>query len=89
MSITKNGAYVVTTDDGRFFRCHVEAVGREAERRWIFIDADEVAYVGPPWFPLAHEAELQQLVAVWWETKKALGQEGVNAERMRDRLSEG
>jgi hypothetical protein len=69
-------SFFVTTSDRKAFVCFVETVGGvrvSAEKRWIF-ESTTTRYVGPTWFALAHERELQQLVDEWWEIKKALDQ---------------
>ena len=68
-------AFIVTTDDGRMFQCSVESIADTQQPRWIFIDTNQVRYVGPPWPGVTLEPELRRLVNDWWREKKALGQE--------------
>ena len=54
---------VVTTDDGREFRCRVEQTGSQREWRWVFRSTDGAIIVGPPWWgPIAME-ELRRIVS--------------------------
>lgn len=76
MPLDKQGVYIVTTSDQRLFRCHVEEVGRNRQRKWIFqaTNGGRLAYIGPLYYPLAHEGELHEMVEEWWDMKKQLGQ---------------
>lgn len=59
---------VVTTDDGREFRCRVEQTGSQREWRWVFRSADGAIIVGPPWWgPIATE-ELRRILSRWRHT---------------------
>jgi hypothetical protein len=58
-------AFIVTAPDGTFFRCFVQAVGGVDHPRWIF-ETTAVSHIGPAWYPIAHEAQLRQIVQEWW-----------------------
>lgn len=62
--------FVVVTDDGTSFRCSVSSIGREAEPRWVLIDADGEQFVGPPVLPDKSPAAVTQLVNEWWQRTK-------------------
>ena len=85
--MVNRSAFIVTADDGRMFSCAVEEVGSQRQRRWIFVDTDGTRYIGPPWTGALHEAQLRALVQMWWSTKRELGQAGMNAQKLRDRLA--
>ena len=61
---------VVTTDDGKRWRCSLSTIGREGEPRWMLIDADGVQYVGPVGLPDKSPETVQRLVSEWWAEKK-------------------
>lgn len=84
-----DSAYIVTTDDGRLFQCVVEPVGSGQQLRWVFVDSNQVRYIGPAWAGVLLEPQVRALVNVWWETKKSLGQAGMNPEKLRDWLIDG
>jgi hypothetical protein len=53
------------------------------------IDAKGLEYVSPEYDRNASEpAEVQRLVTDLWELKNELGQAGMNADRLRERLAE-
>ena len=77
MPIDKDGAWVVTLDDGTLVRCHVGKVGKEGKypeyirTRWLFqavIDGETVESIGPMYTPIDHEGQLRELVREWWAT---------------------
>lgn len=49
----------------------MSTIGRDAEPRWILIDADGVQYVGPIVQPDHSPEAVQRLVAEWWAAKGA------------------
>jgi hypothetical protein len=61
---------VVTTDDGKRWRCSLATIGREAEPRWMLIDTDGVQYVGPVVITDKSPETVQRLVEEWWAAKK-------------------
>ena len=61
---------VVTTDDGKRWRCSLSTIGREAEPRWVLIDTDGVQYVGPVVLTDKSPETVQRLVSEWWTAKK-------------------
>jgi hypothetical protein len=63
-------AYVVTTSDGRLFRCHVDEIGAKREKRWVFTSATRVRYIGPAWSGPIQETEVLDLVEDWWKGMK-------------------
>lgn len=88
-SLDPSQAYVVKLPNGRLVRCHVDDVGRERERRWIFQlekSGDREAHIGPLFYPISNELELFDLVAEWCETKEALGEADVTLGTLRDRI---
>jgi hypothetical protein len=77
------------TDDGMTFRCSVAWVGRDEDRRWVFVDRENVDYVGPPCpacRPMPTPDELREIVNKFWTMKRALGQAGMNPRLLRRRL---
>jgi hypothetical protein len=83
---------IITLDNGREFTCTPVEVGgrvRPRQQRWRFVDMHGIEYVGPAYRAETSPADLQRLVAEWWEAKKALGQEGVSAETLRTWLVDG
>jgi hypothetical protein len=64
-------AFIVTTPDGTFFRCFVQAVGGVDHPRWIF-ETTTVSHFGPSWYPIAHESHLQQIVQDWFSERTQL-----------------
>jgi hypothetical protein len=61
---------VVTTDDGKRWRCSLSTIGREAEPRWVLIDTDGVQYVGPVVLTDKSPETVRRLVSEWWTAKK-------------------
>jgi hypothetical protein len=79
----------IMTDDGMTFRCSVAWVGRDEDRRWIFVDRDNVDYIGPPCpacWPMPAPGELRAILNDFWMAKRALGQAGMNARLLRRKL---
>ena len=79
----------LTTDDGMEFRCYVEWLGYAEVRHWIFVDRDNVDYVGPPCpkcFPMPAPDELRAILNEFWNITGALGQRGMNCRLLRRRL---
>ena len=83
----------MTTSDRKFFRCAIEAVGRQPQLRWTFTDSAGRRQtrgrnagvtlpmhddIGPPATAARFLDELQTEVEVWWRTKLALGQGNMN-----------
>ena len=65
--------YVVTANDGRLFRCHIEEFGgvdRPPRRHWIFVESDGIRFVGPETSAVRHESDLQRSVSDLWERGK-------------------
>ena len=62
---------IITTRDGTFFICWVEAT--RGAHRWIFIDADRVRYVGPRWSGEGSLDAIRELVGEWWDTVRGIG----------------
>ena len=88
-SLDTSHAYVVKLPNGLMVRCHVDDVGHERQRRWIFQlerAGDREAHIGPLFYPLANELELFDLVAEWNETRDALGAADVTLGTLRDRI---
>ena len=67
-------SYILTADDRKLFLCSVEPIGLEAELRWVFVDSDQVRYVGPAWTGVLLEAQVRALVNAWWHHTKILAQ---------------
>ena len=65
----KANSYIVTTADGKMFRCFVQPVGERLQRRWVFADAAGKHHVGPAFERQLTEAQVQALVAKWWQEK--------------------
>lgn len=61
---------VVTTDDGKRWRCSLSAIGREAEPRWALIDADGDQFVGPVVLTDKSPETIQRQVQEWWAAKQ-------------------
>jgi hypothetical protein len=61
---------IVTTADGKRWRCSLGTVGRETEPRWILIDADGEQFVGPVVIPDKSPEAVQRLVEEWWAAKR-------------------
>jgi hypothetical protein len=79
----------ILTDDGMTFRCSVAWVGRDEDRRWIFVDRNGVDYIGPPCparAPAPASDALRAIVNDFWTAKRALGQAGMNARLLRRQL---
>jgi len=80
----------LTTDDGMVLHCAVAWVGRDEDRRWVFVDGDGVDYIGPQ-FPAGSPAPtsdgLRRIVNEFWTMKRALGQAGMNARLLRRQLA--
>jgi hypothetical protein len=71
-----HAAFVVATDDGTVFHCHVEPFGGAdvpKQHRWIFQSAN-TRFLGPLWEGIVLEHQLQRLVTNWWAVKKAFGE---------------
>jgi hypothetical protein len=66
----KANSYIITTADGKMFRCFVQPVGERQHRRWVFADAAGKHHVGPLFERQLTEAQVQALVTAWWEEKK-------------------
>jgi len=77
---------ILTTDDGTLFSCAPHEIGgftSPRQLRWKLVAADGTNYVGPPYRPdEAEPSAVQRLVSVWWEERKALGEDGGNAQRV-------
>jgi hypothetical protein len=68
-------AFVITTDDGTMFSCAPHAMGGGTcprVLRWKLIDSQRVEYAGPLYAREADPLEVQRIVAVWWEERKAV-----------------
>jgi len=66
--------FVVTTEDGKRFRCSVAALGRESDPRWVLLDSDGRQYVGPRVeADKSHEA-VERQVREWWQGIRAGGE---------------
>jgi len=68
--MTKATSYIVTTADGKVFRCFVQPVGERLQRRWVFADPAGKHHVGPLFERNLTEAQVQALVSTWWEEQK-------------------
>ncbi|HEY4218091.1 MAG TPA: hypothetical protein VGM67_13190 [Gemmatimonadaceae bacterium] len=66
----KATSFIVTTSDGKTFRCFVQPVGERLQRRWVFADPSGKHHVGPPFEHTLTEAQVQSLVSTWWEDQK-------------------
>jgi hypothetical protein len=70
----RDTVYVVTANDGRLFRCHVEqirGIDHLEQQRWICVQSDGVQLIGPSTKAVRDEVELQQAVSELWARKKA------------------
>jgi hypothetical protein len=67
-------SFVLTADDRKLFPCSVEPIGDEAELHWVFVDRDQVRYVGPVWTGVLLEVQVRALVNAWWHHMKMLVQ---------------
>jgi hypothetical protein len=66
----KPTSYIVTTADGKVFRCFVQPVGERLHRRWVFADPAGKHHIGPMFERNLTEAQVQALVTKWWDEKK-------------------
>jgi len=62
--------FSVATDDGTVFRCSLATLGREAEPRWVLLDAGGQQYIGPLAERDKSPEAVRHLVNEWWELKK-------------------
>ena len=70
----RDAVYVVTANDGRLFRCHVEqiiGIDHLEQHRWICVQSDGLQLIGPSTKVIRDERELQLAVSELWERKKA------------------
>lgn len=70
----RDAVYVVTANDGRLFRCHVEqiiGIDHLEQHRWICVQSDGLQLIGPSTKAIRDEVELQLAVSELWERKKA------------------
>jgi hypothetical protein len=82
----------VVAEDGTRFHCaHFTTTGatRAEEVRWAFTDNHGNRYVGPSAAVQFTSDEITAYVRDWWTQKCALGQQGVNAGKMRNWLRNG
>lgn len=64
--------HIVTTGDGKMFRCVVEPkIGLDGRDHWVFTEADGTRHVGPAYRPVAHIEELRGVVYSWWAIERA------------------
>ena len=74
MTSNRDTVYVVTANDGRLFRCHVEqirGIDQLEQHRWICVQSDGLQLIGPSTKAVRDEAELQKAVSEIWARKKA------------------
>ncbi|HEY4218096.1 MAG TPA: hypothetical protein VGM67_13215 [Gemmatimonadaceae bacterium] len=74
MNSDRDAVYVVTANDGRLFRCHVEqilGVDHLEQHRWICVQSDGLELIGPSTKAIRDEIELQHAVSDLWDRKKA------------------
>jgi hypothetical protein len=74
VTTNRDAVYVVTANDGRLFRCHVEqirGIDQLEQHRWICVQSDGLQLIGPSIKAVRDELELQQAVSELWERKKA------------------
>lgn len=60
----------VTTSDGHRFRAAVSAIGREAEPRWVLLDADGKQFMGPVVTSDRTPEGVQRQVDEWWQSQR-------------------
>lgn len=64
---------LVTTDDGKTFRCVIGATGHETEPRWVLMDERAEQYIGPPVLPDHSPEAVQAQIAEWWASRQTAG----------------
>lgn len=69
---TKVGPFIVATDDGRQFRCELGHVGTSGARHWLFVDANGIEYVGPPFGGEVTTETVRTLVSAWWQLRQKI-----------------
>jgi hypothetical protein len=60
---------IVTTDDGKTFRCSIASTGRETEPHWAVIDEQAEQYLGPPVLPDHSPEAIQRQITDWWKDR--------------------
>ena len=70
-------AFVITTDDGTMFSCAPHAMGGGSTPRvlrWKLIDTQRVEHAGPLYARESDAMEVQRIVSLWWEERKAVAE---------------
>lgn len=57
---------IVTTEDGKTFRCSIVSTGHETEPHWVLMDEQAEQFLGPPVLPDHSPETVQQQIAEWW-----------------------
>jgi hypothetical protein len=60
---------IVTTDDGKTFRCSIASTGRETEPHWALIDEQAEQYLGPPVLPDHSPQTIRRQITEWWQNR--------------------